>query len=192
MGTVAVGVASSGDSRARAAGYGLLLRRVLLGQVVGSLCLWLAAGAFSWFSLVRVNVSGLSLYSPWIVDGAWSAAASVGWAILVVALVGSMVRASVQARTVGSLSRGLTLIAVAIGGYAPLVLTASSGPRIVLTVLLTPALVLVLVFDRAGQPRRTPRGLELSRLWLAALVIVAAVVLVARLPCCTRCCRSRI
>jgi len=73
----------------------------------------------------------------------------------------------------------LTLLAVAIGGYAPVVLTASSGPRIVLTALATPALVLVLAFDSAGQPRRPSVGVELSRRWLAALVLVAAVVLVA-------------
>ncbi len=179
MSTVAVGVASPGESRSRRPGYGLLLRRVLLAQVCGSACLLLATSVFSWVSLVRVNVSGLSIYSPWIVDGAWSAAASVGWAVLVVALIGSIVRASVQARTGGTPSRGLTLLAVAIGGYAPLVLTASSGPRIVLAALATPALVLVLVFDGAGQPRRPSVGVELSRRWLAALVLVAAVVLVA-------------
>jgi hypothetical protein len=157
----------------------LLLRRVLLAQVCGSACLWLATSVFAWVALVRVNVSGLSIYSPWIVDGAWSAAASVGWALLVVALIGSVVRASVQARTGGTLSRGLTLLAVAIGGYAPLVLTASSGPRIVVAAFVTPVLVQMLVFDDAGQPRRPSAGVELSRRWLAALVVVAAVVLVA-------------
>jgi hypothetical protein len=179
MSTVAVGVASTGERRSRRPGYGLLLRRVLLAQVCGSACLWLATSAFAWVSLVRVNVSGLSLYSPWIVDGAWSGAATVGWAVLVVALIGSAVRASVQARSGGTLSRGLTLLAVAIGGYAPLVLTASSGPRIVIAALATPALVLVIAFDSTGQPRRPSVGVDLSRRSLAASVLVAAVVLVA-------------
>ena len=41
----------------------MLLRRVLLGQVCGSLCLWVAASAFAWLSLVRVSYRefGLSL-----------------------------------------------------------------------------------------------------------------------------------
>jgi hypothetical protein len=157
----------------------LLLRRVLLGQVCGTLCLWIAASAFAWLSLVRVNLSGLSIYAPWIVDGSWSAAASVGWAVIVVALIGSVVRATVQARTGGTLSRGLTLLAVAIGGYAPLVFATSSGPRIVLTALITPALVLILVFDGTGRPRHPAASVELSRWWLAVLVLASALVLVA-------------
>jgi hypothetical protein len=157
----------------------LLLRRVLLGQVCGSLCLWVAASAFAWLSLVRVNLSGLSIYAPWIIDGAWSAAASVGWAVIVVVLLGSIVRATVQARTGGTLSRGLTLLAVAIGGYAPPVFAASSGARIVLAALVTPALVLILVFDGSGQPRRPAAAFELSPRWLAALVVASGLVLVA-------------
>lgn len=94
MSTVAISAGSSGASDAKRPGYGLLLRRVLLGQVCGTLCLWVAVSLFAWLSLVRVNVSGLSIYAPWIVDGPWSAATSVDWAVIVVALIGTVVRVS--------------------------------------------------------------------------------------------------
>jgi len=74
MSTVAVSAGSPGASDARRPGYGLLLRRVLSSQVCGTVWLWVAVSAFRWLSLVRVNVSGLSIYGPWIVHGPWISA----------------------------------------------------------------------------------------------------------------------
>jgi hypothetical protein len=152
---------------------------VLLGAVGGSLCLWLIAEALSWASLASVDLSNLSMYAPWLIDGPWSLAASVGWGLLVVALIGSIVRAAVQARTGGTLSRGLTFAAVAIGGYAPTLLSVSSAVRLLLTVSLTSALMLVLAFEHSGEPRRLPAAFELSRRRLAVILPVVAIALVA-------------
>ena len=179
MSTVAlptIPLSGRGDQRP---GYWLVLRRVLLGQVLGSLALVLGTAVLAWASLVRLNTSGLSLFAPWLIGGAWSIVASVGWGVLVVALVGSVVRSSVQRRTGATLSPGLTLLAVAIGGYGPFLLAASQQARLVLSVLVTTVLVLTLAFDGSGQPRRLPAGVELSRARLAALVAGCAVVLVA-------------
>jgi hypothetical protein len=159
--------------------YWLVLRRVLLGQVAGSLSLLAIAAVLSWSSPASVDVSYLSMYSPWLIDGAWSLAATVGWGLLVVALVGTVVRAAVQARTGGTLSRGLTFVAVAIGGYGPTVFDLSAAVRLTLSVTLTSAFVLGLVFERSGQPRRLPAAVELSRRRLAVALPIAAVVLVA-------------
>ncbi|HEY1775548.1 MAG TPA: hypothetical protein VGG41_05245 [Solirubrobacteraceae bacterium] len=175
---VATPVRVGGDG-GRGPGYWLVLRRVLLGQVAGSLSLLAIATALSWSSLASVDVSSLAMYSPWLIDGAWSLAATVGWGLLVVALVGTLVRAAVQARVGTTLSRGLTFLAVAVGGYAPTLLELSAPARLILTVTLTSALVLVLAFEQSGEPRRLPAAVELSRRRLAVVLPIAAVVLVA-------------
>jgi hypothetical protein len=159
--------------------YWVVWRRVLLAEVGGSLCLLAIAAVLSWTSLASVDVSNLSMYAPWLIDGPWSLAASLGWGLLVVALIGSIVRAQVQARTGRELSRGLTFAAVAIGGYGPTVFNVSSAVRLVLTVSVTSALMLVLGFEHSGEPRRLPALLEFSRRRLAVVLPVIAVVLVA-------------
>jgi len=168
-----------GASGARRPDYWMVLRRVLLGEVIGSLCLLAIAMVLSWLSLASVDVSNMSMYSPWLIDGAWSLAASLGWGLLVVALIGSVVRAQVQTRTGGTLSRGLTFAAVAIGGYGPALFNLASGLRLLLSVVVTSALVLALAFERSGRPRALPAAVELSRRRLAVILPVVAVVLVA-------------
>jgi hypothetical protein len=163
----------------RRPGYWLLLRRVLLGQVAGSLCLLAIAAVLSRSSLASVDVSNLSMYSPWLIDGAWSLAATLGWGLLVVALVGTVVRAALQARTGGTLSRGLIFIAVAIGGYGPALFDLSTAVRLTVSVTLTSAFVRGFAFERSGQPGRLPAAVELSRRRLAVILSIAAVLLVA-------------
>lgn len=168
-----------GEHDGRRPDYWVVLRRVLLGQVGGSLCLLLIAAVLSWLSLASVDVSNLSMYGPWVIDGAWSLAASIGWGVLVVALIGSIVRAQVQARVGGTLSRALMFAAVALGGYGPAIFNENSAARVVLTVVTTPAFVLLLGFESSGQPRRLPAAVELSRRRLAVTLPLVAVVLVA-------------
>jgi hypothetical protein len=50
---------------------------------------------------------------------------------------------------------------VGAAGYASWLVAATPGARPVLTVLATPALLLVLAFDHSGQARRLPRRVEL-------------------------------
>jgi hypothetical protein len=78
-----------------------------------------------------------------------------------------------------TLSRGLTFLAVALGGYLPAAFALSSGVRLLASVLLTSALVLSLGFKRSGRPRRLPSAFELSRRRLAVLLPLVAVFAVA-------------
>ena len=159
--------------------FWVVLRRVLLGQIAGSLCLFLITVVLSRTRLASVDVSSMSMYAPWLIDGPWAFLACAGWGLLVVALVGGIVRAQVGARTGVTLSRGLILVAVAIGGYGPALFNLDSGVRLLATVTVTSALVLLLGFEHSGRPRKLPAALECSRRSLALVLAVVAVVLVA-------------
>jgi hypothetical protein len=175
---VAAPVRLGGDGGGRP-GYWAVLRRVLVGQIAGSLCLFLITVAVSQTSLASVDVSGMSIYAPWLIDGPWALAACAGWGLLVVALIGSIVRAQVGERAGVTLSRGLIFAAVAIGGYGPTLFDLGSGARVVATVTLTSLLVLVAGFERSGAPRTLPGAFELSRRTLALILFATAVVAVA-------------
>jgi uncharacterized membrane protein len=172
---VAASTAVPGGSRGRP-GYWFLLRGVLVGQIVGTVCLWLIAMAFA--LAVRWHTDGRSLFVPWQVDSAWSLAAVIGWGVLVSATIGSAVRDRVRVRVGVTPSRLLTFASVGAAGYAPWLVTATPGARLVLTVLATPALLLVLAFDHSGQARRLPRRAELTRAGLG-VVLAGALILVA-------------
>jgi hypothetical protein len=160
-------------------GYWAVLRRVLVGQIAGSFCLFLITVVVSQTSLASVDVSGMSIYAPWLIDGPWALAACAGWGLLVVALVGSLVRAQVGERTAVTLSRGLTFAAVAIGGYGPTLFDLSTGARLLATVAVTSSLVLLLGFEPSGAARTLRGAVELSRRTLALILVATAVVLVA-------------
>lgn len=157
-------------------GYWFLLRGVVLGQIVGTLCLWLTAIALL---IVRFRIGSHSLFAPWAIDGVWSLGAAIGWGILVSAVIGAAVRDRVCARTGVSLSGVLTLAAVAAGGYGPWLVATTPGGRLVLTALATSALLWGLAFDRSGEARRLPRRIELTRGGLGVLVLGGALTLVA-------------
>ena len=107
---VAASTAVPGGSRGRP-GYWFLLRGVLVGQIVGTVCLWLIAMAFA--LAVRWHTDGRSLFVPWQVDSAWSLAAVIGWGVLVSATIGSAVRDRVRVRVGVTPSRLLTFITLA-------------------------------------------------------------------------------
>ncbi len=75
-------------------------------------------------------------------------------------------------------SRTLTQMSVALGGYGPWLLATSPGGHVVLSLLAIPAILRVLAFDRAGQPRRVPRCFELSLGPFTAVLVACAVVLI--------------
>jgi hypothetical protein len=172
---VAATSAVPGGSRGRP-GYWFLLRGVLIGQIIGVFCLYVIAVAFA--LVLRWHTNGRSLFVPWQLDSAWSLAAVIGWGILVSATIGSAVRDRVRLRTGVPLSRLLTFASVGAAGYGSWLAATTPGARLVLTVLATPALLLLLAFDRSGQARRLPRRVELTRAGLA-VVLAGALILVA-------------
>jgi hypothetical protein len=184
MSTLAAGAAPRGAASLGAAGggrrpgYWLITRRVLLGQALGTVMLLAFAALLSSTSLITIDMSSLSIYEPWIIDGPWSLLAALGWGLLVVTVVGSLVRAEVTRRTGVRLSRTLTLAAVALGGYAPTLLEETRGARVVLTVLATAALVRALAFAPDGSARVLPSRAEPTRRSLAALFLATTVAVV--------------
>jgi hypothetical protein len=173
--SVAAGTAVPDGRRGRP-GYWFLLRGVLFGQIVGTVCLWVIAMTFA--LVMRLHTGGRSLFVPWQVDSAWSLAAAIGWGVLVSATIGSAVRDRVRLRTGVTPSRFLTFASVGAAGYGPWLVATTPGARLVLTVLATPALLLVLAFDHSGQARRLPQRVELTRAGLG-VVLTGALILVA-------------
>lgn len=173
MSTAVAVSASAGPPRQRP-GYWLLFRTAAVAQFAGGLCLFVLGALLSMTSLVGLNLSNLSLYAPWVIDGPWAFAASIGWAALVTALIGSIVRERVEARAGAPPSRVLTMASVAIGGYGPWLLATTSGARLALCLLLMPAVLRLIAFDRSGQPRQLPHGIELSRRVLAMGLVCGA------------------
>jgi len=171
----AADTAVPGGSRGRP-GYWFLLRGVLLGQIIGVFCLYVTAIAFA--LVLRWHTDGRSLFVPWQLDSAWSLAAVIGWGVLVSATIGGAVRDRVRLRTGVTLSRLLTFASVGVAGYGPWLAATTPGARLVLTLLATPALLLVLAFDQSGQARRLPRRVELTRAGLA-VVLAGALALAA-------------
>jgi hypothetical protein len=129
-------------------------------------------------ALVGVASSSFSIYAPWVIDGPWALVASIGWGVLVAALIGAILRERVAARTGVVVSPGLALVSVAIGGYAPWLLSASGNARIALSLLLVPAVLQLVAFDHRGAARRLPRAVELSGRHLLATLGISALVLV--------------
>ena len=127
---------------------------------------------------MHLHTGGRSLFVPWQVDSAWVLAAAIGWGVLVSATIGSAVRDRVRLRTGVTPSRLLTFASVGAAGYGPWLVATTPGGRLVLSVLATPALLLVLAFDHSGQARRLPRRVELTRAGLG-VVLAGALVLAA-------------
>jgi hypothetical protein len=148
-------------------------------QIVGGFCLFVITVALSSTSLVGLNGgSNLLLYAPWVIDGTWALIASAGWAALVSTLIGAILWRGMRARLGVPCSLGLTVASVAVGGYAPWLLTSFPTARLGLSLLLTPAVVRLVAFDGSGQPRRLPACLDLPRRvrWAGLLYVALAVV----------------
>jgi hypothetical protein len=165
----------------RTPSYGRLFGSAAVAQIVGGMLLLYVGGmTLSLTRLVGVSSGqGLFIYAPWVVDGPWALAASIGWGALVAILIGSLLRARVERRLEVELSRALIVAAVGIGGYAPWLITSSDPGRPFLSLFLVPAVVRVLVFDSTARPRRLPVRFELSgrRLLICVAVAVFALVL---------------
>jgi hypothetical protein len=149
------------------------LRGVLFGQIAGTICVWLIATTFT--LVVHLHTGGRSLFLPWKVDSAWSLAAAIGWGVLVSATIGSAVRDRVRLRTGVTLSRLMTFASVGAAGYGAWLVATTPGARLALTVLATPAVLLLLAFDNSGQARRLPRHVELTPAGLGVLLAGAAI-----------------
>jgi len=165
----------------RTPSYGRLFGSAAFAQIFGGILLFYLGGiTLSLTRLVGISSGqGLFIYAPWVVDGPWAVAALIGWGALVAIVIGSLLRGRVERRLEVEPSRALIIASVAIGGYAPWLLTSSVPGRTVLSLLLMPAVVRVLVFDPPARPRRLPGRFELSRrqLLIGAVVAVCALVL---------------
>ncbi|HEX4035818.1 MAG TPA: hypothetical protein VHX66_15340 [Solirubrobacteraceae bacterium] len=173
MGTAVAGEAYAGPPP-KDPGYGRLFGPSVFALLFGTVCLFALVSALSLSTLVGVNSgTNLLLYEPWVIDGPWALAASVAWAALVSALIGSILVARVKTRVGVSLSRELCWASVAIGGYLPWLVTTSQTERLAFSLFLTPAVLRFVAFDGAAQPRRLPaRIIRPRRYELAALLCV--------------------
>jgi len=151
----------------------------VFAQIAGGLCLFAGGALLSWTSLVGLGSgSNVSIYAPWVIDGPWAFVASIGWAALVVALIGSILRGRIKAHDGALLSSGLTLGSVAIGGYTPWLLSATPTGRLGLSLFLMPAVLRLVAFDGSGQPRVVPWRIELPRRLRVGALLCAAAALV--------------
>jgi hypothetical protein len=174
MSTAAVSVgAPLGPGRRPA--YWKLFGSTAVSQIAAGLCLFVVATTLSAVWLVGVNQNELSIYAPWVVDGAWPLVASLAWGALVVTGVSAFVRRRLPAPQA---SRLLTMTAVAIAGYVPWLLDISPGGRAALSLVLLPATLGVIAYDANGGPRRLPHALEPSTRALGWTLAAAALVLI--------------
>jgi hypothetical protein len=158
-------------------GYWLTFRGAAFAQITAGIFLWAIGAVASLAGLIGLQVQGSSLYEPWVIDGPWGLLAALGWGLLVVALVGWSVRERLEARTGQRLSRVLTFASVAIGGYAPWLVTTTVSGRVALSLLLMPAVARALIFEHSGAARRLPFA-EPRALAVAFALLVAGFVLV--------------
>jgi hypothetical protein len=160
--------------------YSFTFRAVAVGLITGLAALWAICTVVSLLRVVGLSSPpGSTLYAPWVIDGPWSLAAVLAWGLLVSSLVAAFVGRRMQARTHTTVSRALMIVSVAAGGYGPWLLGTTVLARVVMSLLLTPAIVRVVVFEPSGQPRQLPARLELSAGRLAGLLLFAALVVVA-------------
>jgi hypothetical protein len=168
-------VPRGGSGRPR---YGTLFGSAAFAQIVGWLCLFVVSVLVSLSGIVGLSSGRLSVYAPWVIDGPWSLLASIGWGVLVSAVIAAILRERVVACTAVPVSRGLTVVSVAIGGYAPWLLTASGPGRTVLSLLLVPAVLQLVAFEHSGGARALPRAVDLSGRHLVATLAISVLVLV--------------
>ena len=177
MGTAVVGEAYAGPP-AKTPGYWRLFGPSMFALFFGTIGLFAIVLVLSLTAIVGINSgTNLLLYAPWVIDGPWALAASVGWAALVSAMIGSILLGRVRTRIGVSLSRVLSWAAVAIGGYLPWLVTTSPTGRLGLSLLATPAALRFVAFDGAGRPRALPSSFYVPRRYrLAALLVVIAAI----------------
>lgn len=177
MSTAAVGAYAG--SPPKRPGYWRLFGASAFAQLAGGVCLFGVVAVLSWTSVVGVNSGpNLLIYAPWVIDGPWALAASIGWAAFVSMLIGSILASRAMARS-GATSSVLIWASVAIGGYVPWLVTASSAGRTGLSLFAMPAVLRVVAFDGDGQPRllrprfEIPRGIRVAALLGLAGALVA-------------------
>jgi hypothetical protein len=107
------------------------------------MCLFAIGVVLSLVSLVGLSTDNLRIYAPWVVDGFWPLLASLGWGLLVVALVAAFVRGG----SAQPPSRVLTMSSVAIGGYVPWLPAVTTSGRAALSAFLLPAVLRVAAYD---------------------------------------------
>lgn len=178
MGTAVAGEAYAGPPPKDPA-YWRLFGPSASSLFFGTVGLFALVWALSLTGLLGINSgTNLLLYEPWVIDGPWALVASVGWAGLVSVLIGSLLVARVNTRLGVSLSRVLCGASIAIGGYLPWLVTTSPTGRLGLSLFVTPAVLRLVGFDGAAQPRTLPRRIILPRKYqrAALLCVVAGVV----------------
>jgi hypothetical protein len=179
MSAVAAPFVGAGSPRQRRPGYWQVLRGVLLGQVLGTVALTGVCWLLSALKLVGVGQHAFAVFLPWRIEGLWSLAAAVGWAVIICTLIGACVCNAMERRTETRISLGVCVFAVALGGYGSMLLGGTSAGELLLAVFLAPAVVRLAAFERDGAPRRPAWPIDLRGRPTAVILAVAALLLVA-------------